>query len=219
MKYKYVVFDWDGTLADTYPVISAAYDYTFDKMGLLRIPYDEVKRITSTLQNKDTLGYVFKNRRDEAAMYFYEYVEKYHTERLRPMPGAKEILEFCRKNDAQCYLITNKKTKFIRAELEKLGFAPYFKKIVAAGEYSEDKPHPIACMAVFDGNLPPVMQIAVIGDGEADVRTAAVYEHNGDRAVCILVDPTGKYDGTAADCKVTDLWQAAEFLEKEDNAK
>mgnify|MGYP001516059557 CR=1 FL=1 len=63
MKYKYAVFDWDGTLADTYPVISAAYDYTFDKMGLLRIPYDEIKRITSTLQNKDTLGYVFKERR------------------------------------------------------------------------------------------------------------------------------------------------------------
>lgn len=76
MKYKYAVFDWDGTLADTYPVISAAYDYTFDKMGLLRIPYDEIKRITSTLQNKDTLGYVFKERRDEAAGYFYEYIEK-----------------------------------------------------------------------------------------------------------------------------------------------
>lgn len=52
MKYKYAVFDWDGTLADTYPVISAAYDYTFDKMGLLRIPYDEIKRITSTCRTK-----------------------------------------------------------------------------------------------------------------------------------------------------------------------
>lgn len=56
MSIKYVVFDWDGTLADTYPVISAAYDYTFDTLGLPRIPYDEVKRITSTLQNKDTLA-------------------------------------------------------------------------------------------------------------------------------------------------------------------
>lgn len=40
MSIKYVVFDWDGTLADTYPVISAAYDYTFDTLGLPRIPYD-----------------------------------------------------------------------------------------------------------------------------------------------------------------------------------
>ena len=67
MSIKYVVFDWDGTLADTYPVISAAYDYTFDTLGLPRIPYDEVKRITSTLQNKDTLGCIFGERKQEAA--------------------------------------------------------------------------------------------------------------------------------------------------------
>ena len=113
MKYKYAVFDWDGTLADTYPVISAAYDYTFDKMGLLRIPYDEIKRITSTLQNKDTLGYVFKERRDEAAGYFYEYIEKFHTDRLAPMFGAEKLLGFCREKGLECYLITNKKTRFI----------------------------------------------------------------------------------------------------------
>ena len=118
MKYKYAVFDWDGTLADTYPVISAAYDYTFDKMGLLRIPYDEIKRITSTLQNKDTLGYVFKERRDEAAGYFYEYIEKFHTDRLAPMFGAEKLLGFCREKGLECYLITNKKTRFIKEELE-----------------------------------------------------------------------------------------------------
>ena len=134
MKHKYAVFDWDGTLADTYPVISAAYDYTFDKMGLLRIPYDEVKRITSTLQNKDTLGYIFKERRDEAAGYFYEYIEKYHTDRLAAMPGAAELLEYCRRAGMEIYLITNKKTRFIHEEIEKLGFGAYFKKVVAAGE-------------------------------------------------------------------------------------
>ena len=176
MKYKYAVFDWDGTLADTYPVISAAYDYTFDKMGLLRIPYDEIKRITSTLQNKDTLGYVFKERRDEAAGYFYEYIEKFHTDRLAPMFGAEKLLGFCREKGLECYLITNKKTRFIKEELEKLGFGKYFKKVVAAGEYAEDKPHPLACHAVFDNRLPPAGEIVVIGDGEADVKTAAAFE-------------------------------------------
>ena len=149
MKYKYAVFDWDGTLADTYPVISAAYDYTFDKMGLLRIPYDEIKRITSTLQNKDTLGYVFKERRDEAAGYFYEYIEKFHTDRLAPMFGAEKLLGFCREKGLECYLITNKKTRFIKEELEKLGFGKYFKKVVAAGEYAEDKPHPLTVPGWF----------------------------------------------------------------------
>lgn len=128
MKYKYAVFDWDGTLADTYPVISAAYDYTFDKMGLLRIPYDEIKRITSTLQNKDTLGYVFKERRDEAAGYFYEYIEKFHTDRLAPMFGAEKLLGFCREKGLECYLITNKKRALSKKNWKSSGSANILKK-------------------------------------------------------------------------------------------
>ena len=211
MKRKYVVFDWDGTLADTYPVISAAYDYTFDKMGLLRIPYDEVKRITSTLQNKDTLGYVFKDRKDEAAKYFYEYIEKCHTECLSPMSGAADLLESCHKVGLECYLLTNKKTKFINEELQKLGFTKYFKKVVAAGEYAEDKPHPIACHAVFDNHLPAAGEIVVIGDGEADVKTAKAY----DNAICILYDPKHKYHGAEPDFKIDNLLEAVIILVNE----
>lgn len=211
MKRKYVVFDWDGTLADTYPVISAAYDYTFDKMGLLRIPYDEVKRITSTLQNKDTLGYIFKERKNEAAAYFYEYIEKCHTEHLAPMQAAEQLLESCHKAGLKCYLLTNKKTKFIKEELQKLGFAKYFDKVVAAGEYAEDKPHPIACHAVFDNRLPKAGEIAVIGDGEADVKTAATY----DKAICILYDPKHKYHGAEPDFKIDNLLEAINILESE----
>lgn len=66
------------------------------------------------------------------------------------MFGAEKLLGFCCEKGLECYLITNKKTRFIKEELEKLGFGKYFKKVVAAGEYAEDKPHPLACHAVFD---------------------------------------------------------------------
>ena len=56
------------------------------------------------------------------------------------MFGAEKLLGFCREKGLECYLITNKKTRFIKEELEKLGFGKYFKKVVAAGEYAEDKP-------------------------------------------------------------------------------
>ncbi len=216
MKHKYAVFDWDGTLADTYPVISAAYDYTFDKMGLLRIPYDEVKRITSTLQNKDTMGYIFKERRDEAAGYFYEYIEKYHTDRLAAMPGAAELLEYCRRAGMEIYLITNKKTRFIHEEIEKLGFGAYFKKVVAAGEYEQDKPHPTACHAVFDHCVPPAERIVVIGDGEADVKTAACYDDGDNKAAVVIYDPNHKYGGAQPTLKVDSLAAVIDFLEKND---
>lgn len=212
MALKYAVFDWDGTLANTYPVISAAYDYTFDRLGLPRIPYDEVKRITSTLQNKDTLGHIFGARKEEAGAAFYDYITRCHLEKLEAMPGARELLEFCRRAGLRCFLITNKKTRFIAEELKKLGFAEFFEKVVAAGEYAEDKPHPLACHAVFGGNLPPAAEIAVIGDGEADVKTARCYDNDGGRATCIIYDSKKKYRGAEPDYKITSLSEAIDII-------
>lgn len=214
VTYKHIVFDWDGTLADTYPVISAAYDYTFDKMELPRISYDEVKRITSTLQNKDTLGHVFGQRRDEAAKYFYEYVENCHTEKLEAMPKAKELLQYIYDKGLNCYLITNKKTKFVTKEIEKLGFSKFFQKIVAAGEYAEDKPHPIACNALFDNHLPPAEEIVMIGDGEADIKTTRNYDHDGATATAIIYDPHNKYGGSKPEYLVADLYDIVKILER-----
>ena len=200
MSIKYVVFDWDGTLADTYPVISAAYDYTFDTLGLPRIPYDEVKRITSTLQNKDTLGCIFGERKQEAADAYYSFIGKHHAAALEAMPGARSVLEYCRKHNITSILITNKKTLYVAEEIEKLGFSEFFDKVIAAGEYAEDKPHPQAD------------EILVLGDGEADFQTAATYAHDNRKAFCVIYDPKRKYKGSEPDRKIDDLRQVIEII-------
>ncbi len=210
MTYKYVVFDWDGTLADTYPVLNAAYDYAFKNLNMPSLTFDEVKRITSTLQNRDTLGCMFGEKREEAAKYFYEYIEKHHTEKLVAFSGAKEVLEHCKQNEKHIYLITNKSKQYIHEEIKILGFDVYFEKVVAAKEYEYDKPHPIACQAVFDYKLPPANEIVVIGDGDADVKTAEALG-GADSIIC---DPKDKYAGSTPTYKIKNIADAIKILEK-----
>lgn len=218
MKFKHIVFDWDGTLADTYPVILASYDYVFDKLGVSRIPYDEVRKLTSTLQNKDTFGYIFGDKKQEAINAFYEYATKHHLDNLRTMPDAKKLLDYCQNEGAKIYLVTSKNTPFVYAEMDKLGFKNYFKKIVAAGEYAQDKPSPVATHEVFDKKIPPADTIVVIGDGSADVKTARTYDHDGKKAVCILYDPNDKYNGSVSpDYKIKNLADAITILKGKNN--
>ena len=209
MKYKYVVFDWDGTLADTYPVISAAYDYAFEKAKVKKVPYDEIKRVTAGMQNKDIWGYLFGDLRNDGKSYYTEYIEQFHTKNLNTISGAKELLDFCRSKGLQNYLCTNKRTKFINQELDCLNLRDYFRKVVAAGEYKEDKPSPIACREIFDNKLPPVEDIVVIGDGEADVKSANAL--NG--ADSIIFDPENKYKGIEPTYKVKSLADIKSILE------
>lgn len=215
MKIQHVVFDWDGTLADTYPVISAAYDYTFDKLGLPRIPYDEVKRLTSTLQNKDTLGHIFGTRKPEASAAYYEFIAAHHATNLETMPGAREVIDFCRNNNIKTYLITNKKTLYVAEEIEKVGFSGLFDKVIAAGEFAEDKPHPIATHAVFDGKLPEADTILVVGDGEADYKVARTYDHDNQKAKCVIYDPKHKYNDSKPDYLVTDFKEIINIINNE----
>lgn len=212
MSIKYIVFDWDGTLADTYPVISAAYDYTFDTLGLPRIPYDEIKDITSALQNKDTLSRVFGERKTEAADAYYSFIGQHHAAKLQAMPDAQDLLEFCRLQGLKCFLITNKKYLYADEEIETLGFTEFFDKVIAAGDYPEDKPHPVATHAVFDNNLPPADEIMVIGDGEADVKTARTYDHDGKKAFCIIYDSKQKHLRSKPDFIINSLKQAVKII-------
>lgn len=213
MAYKYAVFDWDGTLANTYPVISAAYDYVFERLNLPKISYDKLVKITGTLQNKNMLEYVFGERSREAAVFYYDYIEKHHTECLSAVDGAKDLLSFCKDKELELYLLTNKKTKFIQEELLALDFAKYFKKVVAAGEYAEDKPHPIACKALFDNNLPQAKDIVVVGDGVADIKTAQALGGSD----CIFINKNNKVQQIKPKYVAENLFEVKNILEKTNN--
>lgn len=213
MKFKHVVFDWDGTLADTYPVIAAGYDYAFDKLAMPRISLAEIRRVTSGLPNKEISAYLFGERKEEAMAAYYDYIEKHHTEKLRLIDGALDLLRFCRDKNCDCRLFTNKKRRFVEAEMQCLQVADFFSRVVPAGEYAADKPHPAACDALFAGELTEGEPVAVIGDGETDVKTARYLAEIGYAAICILYDAKQTYQGWSAEYVVADLRDAEAILE------
>jgi len=173
---KYVVFDWDGTIAHTYPNIIRAYQYVFRNLGLEEPSAEQITEAIGRLQNKDIFSHFFDSALiDRAKKLYYEYIEKYHLENLKAVSGAKELLDFCVGRGIQPLLMTNKRTKYIYEELKTLGFEKYFSKVVAAGELSQDKPHRIACEALFEGKMPSKNELIVIGDGKADVEVAKCY--------------------------------------------
>ena len=171
--------------------------------------------ITIIPVSKVSLGFAsggldYASKKEEAAKYFYEYIEKHHTEKLLPFDGAKDVLEYCKNSGKLIYLITNKSKQYIHDEIKILGFEKYFKKVVAAKEYEYDKPHPIACQAIFDYKLPPAEEIIVIGDGDADVKTAEALG-GADSIIC---DTKDKYVGSKPTYKIKNIAEAIKILEK-----
>ncbi len=212
MKIKHIIFDWDGTIADTYPVLSAGYEYAFKMIHKPTLSYDEIKKITSTVQNKDCLEAIFGNDKDKAKHFFYDFIEKNHTKYLQPIPYAEEVLRFCKQN-FNCYLITNKQRHFLQDELTKLNFHHFFSNIVAAKDFKKDKPSPIATHAIFNNNIPDSDSILVIGDGIADYQTARSFDSKNKKTLCVIYDPKNKYNYEKPDYKITDLREIITILQ------
>ena len=100
MKITHIVFDWDGTLADTYPIISEAYDYAFEKTKVKKLSYEEIKRVTAGMQNKDIWARLFGNMQNEGKSYYTEYNQK-HPQRYEGLIG----LGFTKREQEENYAI------------------------------------------------------------------------------------------------------------------
>lgn len=214
MKIKHLIFDWDGTLANTYPVIEKAYEHTFKTLGLKPIPFDEIKRLTSSIQNKDLFRHIFGDKEDQAKQLYYAYIDKHHASDVGLMPDAADLLTFCKTIGLKLYLFSNKRRPYLIPETDSQDVTKFFTKIVAAGDFTEDKPHPMAAHAVFDNNLPEADSILVIGDGMADYSAARTYDHNGKTAPCIIYDPKGTYTGGKPTLKISNLKDIIPFLKE-----
>ena len=119
MKPKAILFDWDNTLVDTWPVIHAALERTFTAFGLVPWTFEETKaRVRRSM--RESFPPLFGERWEEAGDYFYACFKENHLEGLTPCDGAEDMLR--RLHDEGVYLgiVSNKNGDLLREEAEHL---------------------------------------------------------------------------------------------------
>jgi phosphoglycolate phosphatase len=172
-KPKAVLFDWDNTLVDTWPVIHRALNATLAHMGHEAWPIERVKRDVKRSM-RDSFPEMFGDRWKEAAdRYQYDY-RSIHLDVLKALPGAEDMLIQLAENDAFIGLVSNKRGPSLRLEVTKLGWDKYFKAAIGSDDAERDKPHPApAYLALKDTGITDGAHIWFIGDTGVDLECAA----------------------------------------------
>ena len=213
MSVKHIVFDWDGTLADTIPTLKSAYDATFTALGLPPMTYEQVKEAAGKYSNRNIFQNVFgDNIATKAKEVFYRFIQENHLRLLSPFAGAEDILRYCREHNISCHILTNKNRPYLNAEINKLGWSKYFDRIIGAGELEHDKPHADACAALFQDQCPPAAEMLVLGDGSADVAMARFWG-----CPSVIVDAKNTYKGLPADYIIRSLPEFIPLIESINN--
>ncbi len=128
MRYKLVIFDFDGTIADTSEGIMDSHRFTLAQMGR-DIPCDEelYSLIGGNLLNIyiNHFGFSEPDAREAVRIYRQRYAEiGIHKASL--YPGFKELLIFLKSKGMKIGIATLKAEVFAKQMVEELGIAEFF---------------------------------------------------------------------------------------------
>ena len=187
-SYAAVVFDFDGTLIDSYTAIAASVNYVRDRRKLPPLAVDEVKRHVGRgaeyLLTHTVPGGVLA---DDLAIY-REHHPSVVSAYAKLLPGAADVIVGLHRAGKKVGLCSNKPRVFSEQILKHLKLAQYFGAVVGPEDAPLPKPAPDMLRITIERLDVPSEQTLYIGDMVVDIQTARA------AGVRVWVLPTGSDD-------------------------
>lgn len=169
---KAILFDWDNTLADTWPIIHEALHATFTAMGHRPWTIEET-RANTHFSLRDAFPKMFGDRWEEARQVYLSTFLKVHLEKLAILPDAEKVLQKLRTTSIFTGVVSNKTGKHLREEVAHLGWQGYFDVVVGAMDALQDKPSAAPLLlALKDSGIAPGPDVWLVGDAITDLECA-----------------------------------------------
>ncbi|HXV83287.1 MAG TPA: HAD-IA family hydrolase [Candidatus Binatia bacterium] len=165
-----VMFDLDGTLADTGQDLAAAVNHTRAHFHLNPLPralvYTHVGRGVEHLLRR-SLPEDSLDRFQEVMRVFLARYESHLLDTTVLYPGVQEVLDYFRGKHR--VVVSNKVHRLTVAVLRGLGVEKHFDAILGGDSAAQKKPHPALIHDVLHRFGVPPSYALIVGDGDTDV--------------------------------------------------
>ncbi len=171
--WKAVLFDLDGTLADTIELILRSFRHTM-RTHLGEVPPDErFLEIIGIPLPTQLRGFARDEGEAELMRLTYvAYQRDVHDEMVAPFPNAALVLSDLRRSGTRLAVVTSNDTRVARRTLEVCGLWGSVDAVVCADEVAEPKPHPESVHKALEllGLGGRVEETLFVGDSPFDLR-------------------------------------------------
>ena len=170
---KLVLFDFDGTLADTAPDLAAAANRQRERQGLAPLPYDVLRPLASHGARgllKASLGIDPDHPGYEAhRLQFLADYEQHMTTLTRLFPGIRELLQALKLQGYRWGIVTNKVEYLALPIVQHLELHTECAVTVGGDTAGYAKPHPAPLLYAAQKAGFTAGQCIYIGDDERDI--------------------------------------------------
>jgi len=169
--YSVVLFDFDGTLADSYPAITASVNHTRERFQMAPLETDEVKRFVGR-GPQHLLGNTVPGVPVDQA---YQIYKDHHPTVLSTgtvlLPGTWAVLEYLHGNRVKQGICSNKPRMFTEQLVDFLKVAPFFQLILGPEDVKNRKPAPDMLVEAIRRAEVSREEVLYIGDMSVDIQT------------------------------------------------
>ncbi len=167
-----IVFDLDGTLADSLPDLANAANYACRKLGLPEHPVKAIQQMIGGGEKtfvRRFLGEENQGHFEEALGLYLEHYSRHCGDHTRLYPGVKETLAALPAK--RLAVLSNKMERLSRQVVEVMGIASFFAAIKGGDSYGALKPSPEGLAALIKELRGEPGRTLMVGDKPADVLT------------------------------------------------
>ncbi len=171
LKKKYIIFDFDGTIADTNELIIDAWQHIFTHY---RGEKEEESKLYHTFG--ETLEYSIKNMIPEAdteeAISMYREYQRTNNHRKHLFPEIRELMEYLKDRSYVQAVVTSRTAKTTEAYMKDLGIEDYFDLVITCDDVKAHKPDPLPLLIALEKLGAEREEAIMIGDTRFDIGCA-----------------------------------------------
>ena len=188
-KPKAVIFDWDNTLVDTWPLIQYSIDKTLCEMGKEPWGLEKVRDCVHKSM-RESFPEIFGQNWEQAGEIYKNTYRSIHLSKMRFLPSALDLIKEIHQMGILQFIVSNKIGVTLRKETKQLEIDNLFFAVVGAHDANYDKPSkdPVELALLGSDIVLGSDEVWFIGDTIADVEcaynsncTPIVYGHSSQK--------------------------------------
>ncbi|MBS3945101.1 MAG: HAD family hydrolase [Melioribacter sp.] len=179
-----IIFDVDGTLAETHELIFASFNHVAEKYLNKRLTNEEIVALFGPTEDV-ILKEWMKDDYESARKDYFEFYESKHSEMAEIFPGLREAVSIIKEHNIPLGIFTGKGRDSAEITLKSIGLYDQFDMILSGDDVDEHKPSPDGINRfIKQYNLKPE-HVLMVGDAIHDVMAS---ESAGVKCALVLWD-------------------------------
>lgn len=177
MKYRLIIFDFDGTLVDTITDVGLCFNQALRQNGFPEHPLEafsqfvggNLETVVSRMLPKDQV--TDENITNVKTVYRGLYLTS-PKPNTNPYPGVRRLLDALKERNIKIAINSNKGQALLDDMTAKLFPQGYFDAVVGYSEDRPSKPDPYGVQMILDTCGCDREEALYVGDGRSDIDTA-----------------------------------------------